>query len=269
MNNAEFRSQIAREMIALHKEKNSRLDTINNLGWIDEFVKELARGQIIENFYNGIDELKKSPWYEEAKLTLETKRKAFLNRKRLLSEKDKKEWIVTEIERINQELDDADLCLSMANFCHLWRWNKEVILRDIRNNHIRINKCTKKQMWDYWSEDPTKWRGPSDPSFHRFKYRIFKWAEFCVDLPKIWSFEWFKSKLFVPCFSDRWYETDEDRKLRHSLTVNIADALRNYLLEFWVEIDKGVNYKREEPYYVNSDTEWMEFLLNIIRPHVN
>lgn len=66
MNNAEFRSQIAREMIALRREKNLWLDKINNLVWVADSVIESARNHILETFHNRIEELRERPWFKEA-----------------------------------------------------------------------------------------------------------------------------------------------------------------------------------------------------------
>lgn len=271
MNNAEFRSNIAGEMLALRGVKNSQIDSVNHLVWVDEYIKELARNQILENFYDDIDELRKRPWYEEAKLTLETKRKALCHRNRLILEKDKTEWAAKETEINNQELDDADLRLWKANLCHLWMWNKEIILKDIRNSYIRINKCKKEKLWDYWLEDPrmrdpSHFKDPPDPSFCQFKPKLFEWIEFCVDLPKVWSFEWFKSKIFKPRGrSMRFYMTNEDRELEKWFNANLANALRKYLLEFWVEIDKGVDYERDLHDHNTDHDELLEFIFSIPR----
>lgn len=68
MTNKEFRSNLAKEMRDKYNERNEKLEQVDKLP-LSESVKELAKREIMENFYKEMDEMKSRPWYEEARRT--------------------------------------------------------------------------------------------------------------------------------------------------------------------------------------------------------
>lgn len=206
---------------------------------------------------------------KEIEYTLMKKKVDLLNMKDLFDVRAEKMRAVN-IEKIDQKLDEIDSDISNINLCYLWRWNKEAVLKDVSDNYIKVKECSKKRMCRFidYNIDPTELY--YDPLYEtlRYKYRTFAWVELYVDLPKIWSFEWYRTEIFIPIKSllDDDVETKADVDLREYSIVKFAEALREYLLEFWIEIDKGENYLGTSygTFCLNCKTEWGRFIYNFI-----
>ena len=68
MTNQEFRSNIAKEMRDKYDERNKRLEQAEKSFFTDG-LKEQMKTEIMDNFNQGMNEMKSRPWYEEAKKT--------------------------------------------------------------------------------------------------------------------------------------------------------------------------------------------------------
>ena len=98
---------------------------------------------------------------------------------------------------------------------------KESIIRDLRDNHVKIEEDVE-MMWCRWK-------------------RIY------IELPAVWSFEWFKFSWFIPNesikISDLWqhwelieksYSVKEVYELLHAITM--------YMRELWISIDDRIDF---------------------------
>ena len=210
---------------------------------------------------------------KEIEYTLMKKKVDLLNMKDLFDVRAEKMRAVN-IEKIDQKLEEIDSDISNINLCYLWRWNKEAVLKDVSDNYIKVKECSKNRMCRIIDYDSMPWDIESlwyDPLYKtlRYKYRTFSWVELYVDLPKIWSFEWYRTEIFIPIlyFYDDDKETLADINLRIYSIAKFAEALRDYLMEFWIEIDKGENYLHtlySISNCLNYNTEWVCFIYNFI-----
>jgi len=99
--NKEFRSDLAKEMRDKFDKRNEDLNQIDRLP-ISEELKEMNRKAIMDNFYAEIDEMKKRPWYEEAKKTHAEEIKAKV---KLEKEESAKEKLLKEYEKALAQVD--------------------------------------------------------------------------------------------------------------------------------------------------------------------
>lgn len=250
MNNKEFRTEIAKEILNLHKNKNLSLENINFLSWVDESLLESARDQILNNFYENIEELQHRPWYNEALETHEMQRQAFLRKKHLLAEK----------ERIEKELEESILEIKSTDMIHLWKehlfWDIDAILQDLKDSSVKIEKSVRTfKNFREWEED-----------------QVLVWKVISINLPKVWKFKWFKTEYFIPDDCDFWRGDDYFSKgityeaigkIQHEI-YNSLDALKEYLFEFWIEIDSGIYHWYEEHEFRDQhstyNTKWIAYL---------
>ena len=71
----EFRDDLAKQMREKIDARNQKLEKIDRSVY-SEWQKENMRKKIMENFYNEYGEMKKTPWFEEAKALHVAERKA-------------------------------------------------------------------------------------------------------------------------------------------------------------------------------------------------
>ena len=97
------------------------------------------------------------------------------------------------------------------------RWNKDAILKNLRENYVKIEENV-------------------------YNSYICKWKRIQINLPKVWDFEWSKLTLFA----SNWYEKKSDFEGRRAESMSysakeLADKvlipLKRYMRELWVEID--------------------------------
>lgn len=102
--NKEFRSDLAKEMFDKLNQRNEQLEKIEKSPY-SEWLKEQKRKEIMENFEREIDNMKKRPWYEEAKQTHIDEIKA---KHSLDTARERRNRLWQEKERLERELRRAD-----------------------------------------------------------------------------------------------------------------------------------------------------------------
>jgi hypothetical protein len=204
----------------------------------------------METFYKKIDELKKRPWYDEARKTHlnEIKSKNRLERIKKEKEKLQKEY-EEKIGKLDQDFADETKRYEDAQITHRWKielenteesdpidvndeeikkqkleelfWNKDAILDDLIQNHVKIEENYEYLSW-------------------------YEWKKISIKLPAVWNFEWFEFNCFAWDESLRRNEFEhffyKDKSYSMHEICELLRAINRYMKELWVETDWDMNY---------------------------
>lgn len=262
--NREFRSDIAREMLDKRKERDEQLRQIDKLP-IPKELKEMNRKAIMDNFYAEIDEIKKRPWYEEARKTHleEIKAKIWINKLKKEKENLQKEY-EEKMAHIDEEIEEKTKVYEDAQIKHRWDieyweikknliWNFVGVMEDLNNNHRTI-KENSEYMW-------------------------LKWKELHLTLPAVWKFKWYKFDCFI---SDSKFRFDEMNHYNWKYNFydidelcKLWDALKAYLEEYNINIDTvfpdaKIKIDIKEQNILTTTKIWLPIIIWILwnGPHV-
>jgi hypothetical protein len=119
------------------------------------------------------------------------------------------------LEMLKQDQEESRIETERATF-----WNKDAILKNIKENYVKIEEATFAQL---------------------------EWKKFHINLPANWHFNWFK----FDCFVSKGYVKKDDltfrpylRNLSYSYEEifkywGLIDAIMQYMKELWVTVGIG------------------------------
>lgn len=162
MKNQEFRSNIAKEMRDKYDERNKRLEQAEKSFFTDG-LKEQMKTEIMNNFNQGMNEMKSRPWYEEAKKTHLEEIKAKI-----------------KLAKSKKEYEDSLKAYEDAQIAHRWEVEQKITknsdnkenseipesLLDFRKKweeYIDLDEDTKKKIIDVvneiqkWAKEESDW----------------------------------------------------------------------------------------------------------------
>jgi len=149
------------------------------------------------------------------------------------------EWLTDAQKDELLELLTQDKKLREKSTIESLYWNKDAILKDLKNNHVKVEENTE-ILW-------------------------YKWKIIHVDLPSVWDFKWFNFDFFI------WnkYENKKDvlnnSKLEENLysMSEILELLKNtsnYMKACGIELDKNITdldnhmkYRKHDHIIINKD----------------
>ena len=263
----EFRWHLAHKYHDRLRKVDETLDFLSDIWYWAEELKAV-RERLISNLQT---ELSTEDWYEEAKTSHRAEHKA----KRLLHMAEEEEWKLEkeykekmakadsdalEKDRLEKEYKekmakaDSDIRKKRAvyddvridyrgNEDVVWgfgeqnedyekREKKEKILKDLKENHVKIEENVE-MMW-------------------------YKWKKVYINLPAVWSFEWFKFEYFIS--ENTVYGSEITSELNDKL-YSIRDisqmlkAMNRYMKALGVETDGYMDYER---YLLDSRDFWQD-----------
>jgi len=140
MRNKTFRDDLLKKWEVYTKKKNNQIEDTEKLQ-VNKLIKNHTKKKIMETFYKKLEEIKKRPLYEEAKVTHlgwnKNKNKIIKNKEKLQKKyEEEMEQSDKEVITENKQFEDAQIA---------YRWKNKTIRQKIRmiKTITRKNKISK------------------------------------------------------------------------------------------------------------------------------